>query len=79
MSVTTCKLTEGTTMTDKKPNDPVTPAPRLSSKPLVWPANAREVIGGAPMAIIGAEHLRPRPPKDEAPAPAPSPDAPEPK
>jgi hypothetical protein len=41
-------------MTDK-------PAPTPPREPLVWPPNAREVAG-VPFAIIGADHLRPRPP-----------------
>ena len=57
-------------MADKPPTPP--------AKPLVWPANCREVTG-VPMAIIGADHLRPRPPKptDSAPSPAPAPAPPE--
>jgi hypothetical protein len=66
-------------MTDQpKPDKPVTPT-KLSSMGLTIPADWVEVFGGAPFAIVGADHLRPRAPKDEAPAPspAPAPDAPE--
>jgi hypothetical protein len=56
-------------MTDK----PAPVPPRLSSQGLRMPANCREVFGGPAIAIIGAEHLRQRPPKDEAPAPTPTP------